>query len=194
LGVELLLWFLIISIFLLIILFSNVYIIFEFEETLVFKIRFLFLNFKVFPAKNSKKTLKKSKSSSKKKSTSKQDIKSRRENSISFFAKLFRVIFKIICKIWNKTKINKLFLNISISTGDAASTAVLYGQACAVFYPLYQLILKNKDKTNSQISIYPNFKSQKTQINFYTKLSFRLFYLLSIIFKNFGSYIKAQNS
>jgi predicted RNA-binding protein Jag len=138
------------------------------------------LNFRIFPQKEHKKNARKS-------SVSKQNEKSQGKNSISSFTKLFRIIVKILSKIWNSTKVSKLSINLSISTGDAASTAIVYGQACSAFYPLLQLLLKNKESKNFQIKIYPNFSSPKTEVKFFTKFRCRLITLLSILVMHFAA-------
>ncbi|MBQ3092920.1 MAG: DUF2953 domain-containing protein [Clostridia bacterium] len=98
-------------------------------------------------------------------------------------AKLFKNIF---VQIIRKIKIKELNFVLNIGQEDAYYTAVRYGQACAVVYPLFRFIILKKKIKKYKISVNPNFNIFKTKFCFKINLRSNLLSMIVIILKIFG--------
>ena len=60
--------------------------------------------------------------------------------------------------------IDRFYLDATVAHEDAAKTAVLYGQACAVFYPAYAYLNSKIRIKKKRISIHPDFLKEFPEI------------------------------
>jgi hypothetical protein len=108
--------------------------------------------------------------------------------AILFFKDIIYAMYEIILETWDSTYVDRFFLDLSLSGSDNASTGILYGQACTVIYPIYQVVFKNKSKKKVDIKVRPDFKSDKIRVKCDIKLRLRpvkvLFILLKSIIKH----------
>ena len=80
-----------------------------------------------------------------------------------------------------KIKIKKL--NISVATGDAAKTAIMYGivsQSVAYLLQFFDTVAKVKRARNCELNTISDFLSTKTKFEIDIVLSWRLWHILCI--------------
>ena len=102
----------------------------------------------------------------------------------SFAKKLFAHIKKLLRHI----KINKVILNLSVSSDDAATTAIEYGTVCSAVYPVLALLSSVGEIKYKSINVSADFNSNKPQFDFKLNVSSRVLYLLIVAFKAFKEY------
>lgn len=81
------------------------------------------------------------------------------EDTADFLQNLFREIFTLLGHSEKSIKIKRFSVDISVSSQDAAQTALLYGGLCAGIYPVCSFILKKikHNNKNITISVRPDF-------------------------------------
>lgn len=102
----------------------------------------------------------------------------------SFVEKLLTHIKKLLRHI----KINKVILNLSVATDDAASTAIEYGVVCSAVYPVLALISSVAEIKYKQINVSADFNSKKPQFDFKLNVTSRVIFLLIAALKAFMEY------
>lgn len=66
-------------------------------------------------------------------------------------------------KIFKSIVFDEIDVYISVGTGDAASTAIKYGETCQKVYPVFGFICSNNIVKKYDISVEPDFLANKTQ-------------------------------
>lgn len=93
--------------------------------------------------------------------------------------------------VWviKKIKFKKLLLDITVSSEDAAATAVSYGGVCAAVYPVIALIKENTCVAVSEVNIRTDFDKLSPEIKAITAVRTRLIYAavaaISLLFAYF---------
>lgn len=99
-------------------------------------------------------------------------------------AGLLRVIWLI-----KKITVKKLFLDITVSSDDAAGTAIAYGGVCAAVYPVVAIVKENTKVGISEVNISTDFDKLspviKAQIAVKTRLIYALIAAISFVFAYF---------
>ena len=145
----------------LLLLFSSLSFIFEYNEKFTFKLRFLFVSLKgekilnIIESGNSK-------------SDNREEIKKiqkKKKKTLSDTVDLVIFILELIKGIFGEflryAKIKLCYIDVKIASDDAASTALLYGVASTAiysaleFFDTFVLLSKNYKK----VSVYPDFTS-----------------------------------
>lgn len=88
---------------------------------------------------------------------------------------------KLIIKVKNKACIDKIKLALTVGGGDAADTAITYGEACAVIFPAVSALGNLVKIKRNQIKITPQFNGESS-IVFEAVLSIRLGTAISVGF------------
>lgn len=70
-------------------------------------------------------------------------------------------------KIFKSVVFDEIYLYILVATGDAASTAIKYGQTCQKIYPLMGYICSNNIVKKYDIDVDTDFLANKTQGEFF---------------------------
>ena len=70
-------------------------------------------------------------------------------------------------KLFKSVVFNEIYLYIQVATGDAASTAIKYGQTCQKVYPAMGFICSNNIVKKYDINVDSDFLANKTQGEFY---------------------------
>ena len=86
-------------------------------------------------------------------------------------------------------------LNITVASPDAASTAVLYGAVCGAVQCLLELLYNSVTLTlpkNEEITVTPDFTSEKTRADVDITFSLRLWQVIDILFRSVWAYIKTK--
>lgn len=75
--------------------------------------------------------------------------------------------------------VKKFYIDICTACGDAAQTAILYGQVCAGVYPCAGIIVSNTKCRSYDINIYPDFNEKaESKISVDFKGRVKLFFIL----------------
>lgn len=85
-------------------------------------------------------------------------------------------------------KINKICLNISYGSFDAAETAVNYGIICTAVYPVLAFLDTIKNIGFKKIDIKSDFENQKSEFDFSLNVKAQVIFLLIIAFKIYKNY------
>ncbi len=84
-------------------------------------------------------------------------------------------------------------LNIKVATGDAASTAILYGaviQSVAYIIEILQRITNVDGLGKAEISVEPDYLSESTSLDLCFVFSLRVWHVFNILFGTIGKAIK----
>lgn len=144
-------------------------------------IRYLFIKLNLLPAKSKPKKEKPKKEPAPKEEKPKNDTpKEKKPNPIlemvkangydgmmTVLSNLGR-IFKIYGgKLFKNVVFDELYLYICVGTGDAAATAIKYGQTCQKIYPLMGFICSNNVVKKYDIDVDSDFLANKTEGEFF---------------------------
>ena len=172
------------------------------ENELKCTLSYLFLNFTLYPEddekkrKKAEKNLKKSKKLKKKgkkpkKKESKISLKGMfKEKGIRAFLEDIKVIVKslwsLIMSVVSRSVIEKFDFNMQVAGDDAADTAIIFGYANAVVYPIASAIIDNvAECKDHNISITPDFSDDaKASVDFDIHLKIKPVKLLGAIIEN----------
>ena len=78
-------------------------------------------------------------------------------------------------------KVERFDLNVTVASGDAATTAIEYGAVCAVAYPIAAFVLNYNKSLKENININCDYNNQNPQIEFCVVASLRLIHLLVLL-------------
>lgn len=87
---------------------------------------------------------------------------------------LFKVLGIYGGKIFKSIKFDEIDLYISVGTGDAASTAIKYGETCQKVYPVFGFICSNNIVKKYDVCVEPDFLANKSQGEFFFDMSITL--------------------
>lgn len=157
----------------------------EYTDTVKCKVSWLFLKINIYPLP--KKKEKKPKEEHKKKKEPKpkkeEPEKPKKENFLKTFynnqglsgviellkncvAALKRFSIKFIKRA---VIFKKLHLEIHITEGDAAATALKYGKVCSALYPSLGFICSNMRVKDYKVNVYADYCGEKTSVELVTK-------------------------
>ena len=169
----------------LIILFLPIHVIIFYKESLIVKIRILFFNFTLFSANKthdskSKKKIKIDKTLDNKNNLSITDFINKKGFSgfIEFVSDITKLGVTVILNIIKRISIKELKLEISIGDENSASTAIKFGQTCAIVYPLLSLITSNNSPKIYNVNIYPDYSQKECMVNFKLHIYTKIFYFI----------------
>lgn len=133
------------------------------QEDFQYKIRYLFITYRMKDKKPGK---------------DKKDKKGKKKENkpaVSDFIKNFNVIFeyakKLITSILSKSRIDRIHLHLDIISEDAAQTAIEYGEACAAIYTALSFFRNFIDIKHQDIQIKPIFQNFKVMQSSYIEFS-----------------------
>ena len=103
------------------------------------------------------------------------------------------VIGALFSKFAKKLHIKVARLNIKVATGDAATTAIVYGaavQSVAYIIEILQRITNIDGLKNAEISVTPDYLSEETSLDLCFVFSLRIRHVFEILFGTLGKAIK----
>lgn len=188
---------------LLILLFSPLCVTVIYQESFCAKIRFLFLTY-TFPPEKSKEKASQKEKATKKPKEKKENTDSKKDQSkwknffkerglggmLDLMEKFMQQVTAPIKKLLTHFHIKKLICEVSVSTEDAAETAILYGQACAVIYPAVAMLTEAAKLYQFTVSVAPNFDEKKSSVNFEFKFHVLTIWLLIAAVQTLFHFIK----
>lgn len=140
--------------------------------------------------KEEKKENKRRKSKKKRKEDSRKPKKSLPEK--------IRLVRALLAALLRRTRrylhLRAVRAHISVATGDAASTAVLYGAVSAALSGLLALLDRafNLKAPPGDVAVFPDFTGEKTKADLKIVLSLRVFGALAILFSVAIAYVKVK--
>lgn len=87
---------------------------------------------------------------------------------------LFKILGIYGGKIFKSIRFDEIDLYICVGTGDAASTAIKYGETCQKVYPVFGFICSNNIVKKYDVSVEPDFLANKSQGEFFFDMSITL--------------------
>ena len=152
-----------------------------YDEKIHLSIRYLFIKLDLLPVKSKPKKEKAPKEEKAKEEKPPKDDtpKAKKPNPllemvkangydgmITVLSNLVRILKIYGGKIFKSIVFDEIYLYISVATGDAASTAIKYGQTCQKVYPLMGFICSNNIVKKYDIDVDSDFLANKTQGEF----------------------------
>ena len=83
---------------------------------------------------------------------------------VTFLRDAFLVIWELIGRVLRGVVVHKFDLTVRVASGDAADTAVTYGEVCSVLYPFVTALESNLRIKNRNWAVYPDFLKQESLI------------------------------
>ena len=173
--------------FFLIVLSIPVHVSIGYDDKIRVSVRYLFIKLNILPAKQKPKKEKKPKEPKpeKEKQPPKEKPKEKKPNPIVEMVKangydgmmtvlnnLVRILKTYSGKLFKSVIFDEIALYISVGTGDAASTAIKYGETCQKVYPPLGFICSNNIVKKYDINVEPDFLANRTQSEFYCDFHF----------------------
>lgn len=144
--------------------------------------------------KKAKKAETKAKKAEKKKLDKKNKVKQPPKRSVLDWINIAgAVIGALFSKFAKRLHIKVARLKIKVATGDAASTAILYGavvQSVAYIIEILQGVTNVDGLKNAEISVEPDYLSDETSLDLCFIFSLRIRHVFGILFGTVGRAIK----
>lgn len=107
-----------------------------------------------------------------------------------------KLTLKFFKKSIHHITIDNLNFNLSIVSGDAAKTAIIYGGISSILYPIFTAVKNYSKCKNFSCNINPGFLLDKSYLNFTLSLNIRpLFptlYMISLVFGLFRLFLDSK--
>ena len=187
---------------LLVLLFLPLSIDLTFAKELRFKIKYFGII--IFDSENNVK-LKKAKRAKSGVEEKSEGKKSKKENflkktytqkgllgTITYFSKILMLLLKKLWWVVKKFKFRRFYLNLSVATNDAASTAINYGKICSAVYPIISFLETNADFKAKEINISADFDKSDSEFKISTSVTTRLFFWLVAAISALFEFLKIQ--
>lgn len=156
-----------------------------YDDKISLDIRYLFVKLKILPTDPNKPKKEKTPKEKKPEEPKKEEApKEKKPNPIVEMAKAngFDGMMEVLGNLGNVLKIfggkllrsivfNKADINITVGTGDAASTAMKYGKTCQKIYPIMGFLCSNNVVKHHNINISADFLANDTKGNFYFEMN-----------------------
>ena len=167
-----------IILFFVLVLSIPVHVSFSYNDKIHLSVRYLFLKFEILPLGEKKKKPKKEKKpkEEKPKQEKEEKPKEKKPNKLlemvkangfngmmDVFSKLGDVLFKYGEKLLKAFKFNDIYVYSLIGTGDAASTAIQYGETCRKVYPVIGFICGHSLVRHYDIDISADFLANSSE-------------------------------
>lgn len=169
----------------------------SYETQLEAKLRFLFISYQLAPKKEKKpKKKKKVKKQQKeppkpKESKLKQLIKERGfDGFLRLMKELAHLLIGAAKDFLRHARVKELDLYLSAVGEDAADTALKYGYACSVVYPVVSMVTAISGCKNYRVSVVPGFQEKESRVSGYLKIRFGPIYLVAAGLKAIHKYFK----
>lgn len=185
-----------IILFFIIVLSIPIHISIGYDDKIRLSIRYLFVKLNILPAKSKPKKEKKPKEEKPKEDKPTPDKpKEKKPNPILDMVKangydgMMTVIHNLVKilkiyggKLFKSIVFDEIDLYISVGTGDAASTAIKYGETCQKVYPPIGFICSNNVVKKYDLYVEPDFLANKTKSEFYCDFHINLRKIINATF------------
>lgn len=168
---------------LLILLFCPVTIYAHYENKLRLKIRYLFFHYTIGEKEEKQEPQKKEENIAKADETESGIRDIIKQRGLSGFLNILKRLASIVTgtakKLLSHVVIDRISTDIAVADGDAARTAILYGNVCSVVYTAFGVLVNNIKCKDYHINIVPDFQSQESRIRFDGKAHLSLLFFVS---------------
>lgn len=152
-------------------------------------------NYQAYLKKQEKKEQKAAEKKAKKEKKKAEPKKEKQpKRSILDWLNIATAVLKVLfAKFFKHLRIKVVKLRINVATGDAASTAILYGvviQSVAYVIEILNSTTNLKGLKNADIAVSPDYLSESTSVEMKFVFSLRVWHLFSILFGVLGKAIK----
>lgn len=165
------------------------------EKEFILRLKILFFELKLLPKPDEPKKKPEKKAEKKKKPKQKTEEKEEKEKKpsylsklkdkkgvtgiMSLFAELARIAGGALKGLFRHIVIKKMNVGIALNSGDAASTAVQYGQMCSVIYPAVNVITGITVCKDYNVTLEPIFDDEReteiyADLHAYIRIGFAL--------------------
>ena len=129
----------------------------------------------------------------KKKTQTKEVIKETKSfGNLEVLKESISPILKTLGKLLQMISINRLTLDVKIATGDAFSTALMYGGAWAGVGMIFPALDNNIKIKKKSVSINPDFENTESTAYMYADISLRIWQILTLGIYLISQYIRKQ--
>ena len=156
-----------------------------YDDKISLDFRYLFVKLKILPTDPNKPKKEKTPKEKKPEEPKKEEApKEKKPNPIVEMAKAngFDGMMEVLGNLGNVLNIfggkllrsivfNKADINITVGTGDAASTALKYGKTCQKIYPIMGFLCSNNVVKHHNINVSADFLANDTKGNFYFEMN-----------------------
>ncbi len=180
----------------------------EYRDDMTLTLSILFFKFRLFPAKQKKvrisdysrkdtqKRKRKASKNKKQKSATSSQKPNEEKGILEKLDGLRKLLSALLQNTFGHLKIRASRIRIHVATGDAASTAVLYGAvngALVIVLEALDHFGKLKSKKQDVIEVKPDFLAQNTTADIRIDFSLRVWQALDIALKTLVSHIRSKN-
>ncbi|MBQ9355373.1 MAG: DUF2953 domain-containing protein [Clostridia bacterium] len=110
--------------------------------------------------------------------------------AVRYFGEIVKIILGKLVWFLKKLKFDHIRLNLSVSSEDAADTAIMYGTVCTALYPILSLITSNASVKYKEINISADFNKTAIILDLSFCVKLRLIYALVALIKGYFEYRK----
>lgn len=105
-------------------------------------------------------------------------------NFLNLIVEAIKISGKIISEMLQEVDFNDVTFNLEIGSDDACLTAISYGQASIALTLIYEYLISLKILKSYQISVKPNFLSEKISCKLKLDVSLRIFNIILVLIRN----------
>ena len=157
----------------------------SYETQLEAKLRFLFFSYRLAPKKEKKP---KKKGKAKKQEEGSPAVQESKLKQL--MKELAQLLTEAVKDFLRHANVKELELRLTAAGEDAADTAVKYGYACSVVYPVVSMITALSGCKNYKVSVIPGFREKESSVFCYIKIRFGPIFLVASGFKALHKYFK----
>lgn len=168
-----------------------------FDEEFSADIRYLFFHYTLAPRPQKKiKNEKKAPAPEKPKESKLKSLYKEKglAGFIHFISNLARIASGTAKKIFQHLTVSLMSVDISVSSGDAAQTAVNYGYVCSAVFPAVSVLLSNTNYKDYTVDIKPDFNSDESTVKFRCKAKIKVIFLMTAAIYALKSFIKMKKN
>ena len=181
-------------------LLSSLTVVFNIDEQIVLEVKFLGISLFNFNSKhkaNNKPSVKKTaaKKNDKKKLTSVLKEFAKGKSKKELIEEILEIIKELCVKfgrLLKHIKFKKLEFNLTVASSDAATTAILYGNLCAVVYSICGMLSTAYNFDAKKVKVLTDFTSENMKIMLKSKIKVKLIYLVAFAISAAFSIIKLR--
>lgn len=152
-----------------------------YDDKIYLSIKYMFVNLKILPVDPNKPKKEKKPKEKKEKEPPKEEEKPKEkkpnpildmvkangfDGMMEVLGNLGRILKKFGGNLFKSVVFDQAYINITVGTGDAASTAITYGKTCQKVYPFMGFICNNNVVKHHDINVEADFLANKTEGEF----------------------------
>lgn len=112
--------------------------------------------------------------------------------TVSYFSEILKLILKKSLWLLKRLKFRKFNVDLTVASGDAATTAINYGRVCAATYPVLALLEANANFNSKSVNINANFDKTKWEFNASIIIKAKLVFWIAAVGMAISEYFKLQ--